>query len=82
MPVHIELWGDVFPTKPAWLGEVREGKFKGLPKIMRFDGIAHILHPRLIKFHCSLQLRGLMEYADNLAMKKVVKNVSQGGQPR
>ena len=46
---------------------------------MRFDGIAHILHPRLTKFHCSLQLRGLMEYADNLAMEKVVKNVSQGG---
>ena len=79
MPVHIELWGDVFHTKPAWLGEVREGKLKGLPKIMRFDGIAHFLHPRLMKFHCSLQLRGLMEYADNLAMEKVVKNVSQGG---
>ena len=79
MPVHRKLWGDVLPTKPAWLGEVREGKLKGLPKIMCFNGITHILHPRLIKFHCSLQLRGLMKHADNLAMEKVVKNVSQRG---
>ena len=79
MPVQIEFWGDGFPTTPAYLREVGEGKLKGLPKIMRFDGITHILHSGLMKFHCRLQLRGLMKYADNLAIEKVVKNVSKGG---
>ena len=47
--------------------------------IVCFDGIAHILHPRLMKFHCSLQLRSLMEHAGHLAIEKVIENVSKGG---
>ena len=37
---------------------------------MSFDRIAHILHPRLMKFHRSLQLRGLMKHADQLFVIK------------
>ena len=46
---------------------------------MCFDGIAHSLHPGLMKFHCSLQLRGLMEHTGHLTIEKVVEYVSKRG---
>ena len=49
------------------------------PMIMGFDGMAHFLHPRLMKFQRNLQLRGLMNHAGHLTIKKVVKNVVKGG---
>ena len=49
------------------------------PMIMGFDGMAHFLHQRLMKFQHNLQLRGLMNHAGHLTIKKVVKNIVKGG---
>ena len=77
MPAHIDLWGDGIIANPTyWPGKVVAGTLKGLPKIMCFDGMAHILHQGLMKFQRSLQGSGFMENAGNLAIEKVVKDVS------
>ena len=47
--------------------------------IMSFDGMAHFLHQRLMKFQRNLQLRGLMKHASHLTIKKVVKNIKKSG---
>ena len=82
MPVESKLRGDAVSTTPA-LSDVGEEGLGVCPMIVCLDGIAHILHPRLMKFHCSLQLRGLPEYAIKLGIEKggehVVKRVNQGG---
>ena len=46
---------------------------------MGFDGMTHFLHQRLMKFQRNLQLRGLMNHAGHLTIKKVVKNIVKGG---
>ena len=47
--------------------------------IMGFDGITHFLNQRLMKFQRNLQLRGLMNHASYLTIKKVVKNIAKSG---
>ena len=47
---------------------------------MCFDLIAHILHPLLMKFHCSLHLSRLMDCAYNRGIKEVLDLVSQMAQ--
>ena len=80
MPTHIELGGDGLLANPTCRhGKVITGTLKGLPKIMCFDRMAHILHPGLMKFQHSLQCSGFMEDSSYLAMDKVVKDVSKGG---
>ena len=73
-----KLGGNSGPTKSAVNGE-RKVLPIGHPMVMGFDGMAHLLHLGLIKFHRSLQLRGLMNYMGHLAIEKVVKNVVKGG---
>ena len=79
VPPSIKLGGNGFPTKIAMKGK-RKVVPIAHPMIMGFDGMAHFLHPRLMKFKRNLQLRGLMNNAGNLTtIKKVVKNIVKGG---
>ena len=78
MSPPVKLGGNSGTTKPAVQGE-REVPSIGHPMVMGFDGMAHLLHPRLMKFQCNLQLRGLMNHADKIFVEEVVKNVSKGG---
>ena len=48
------------------------------PMVMGFDGMAHILHSRLMTFHRKLQLRTLMNNAFHFEIDKVVQHVVKG----
>ena len=78
VPPSTKLEGNGFTTKIAMNGE-RKVVPIAHPMIMGFDGMAHFLHQRLMKFQCNLQLCGLMNHAGYLTIKKVVKNVVKGG---
>ena len=78
VPPSIKLGGNGFPTKIAMNSE-RKVVSIAHPMIMGFDGMAHFLHQRLMKFQRNLQLRGLMNHAGHLTIKKVVKNIVKGG---
>ena len=80
MAAHVDFWGDALPADITQRsGEVVAGTLEGIPIIVCFDGIAHILHPGLMKFQRSLQGKGFMEDSNGLAIEKVVKDVSKGG---
>ena len=78
VPPSIKLEGDGFPTKIAVNGERKVAPIAH-PMIMGFDGMTHFIHPRLMKFQRNLQLRGLMNHASHLTIKKVVKNIVKSG---
>ena len=78
VPPSIKLGGNGFTTKIAMNGKRKVIPIEN-PMIMGFDGMAHFLHQRLMKFKRNLQLRGLMNHAGHLTIKKVVKNVVKGG---
>ena len=77
VPPSIKLWGNGFTTNIA-VNAKRKVVPIAHPMIMGFDGMTHFLHQRLMKFQCNLQLRGLMNHAGHLTIKKVVKNVVKG----
>ena len=78
VPPSIKLGGNGFPTKIAMNGERKVVPIAN-PIIMGFDGMTHFLHQRLMKFQRNLQLRGLMNHAGHLTIKKVVKNIAKSG---
>ena len=74
----IKLGGNGVPTKLAVNGEWQVLPIVH-PMVMGFNGMTHFLHLGLMKFQRSLQLRGLMKHAGQLAIDKVVKSVVKGG---
>ena len=78
VPPSVKLGGNGFTTKITMNGE-RKVVPIAYPMIMGFDGMAHFVHQRLMKFQRNLQLRGLMNHAGHLTIKKIVKNVVKGG---
>ena len=78
VPPSVKLGGNGFTTKIAMNGE-RKVVPIAHPMIMGLDGITHFLHLDLMKMHRDLELRGLMNHAGHLTIKKIVKNIVKGG---
>ena len=78
MTPPVKLGGDGSPTTLTVYGE-REVPTIVHPMVMGFDGMTHVLHPRLMKLQGILQLRGLMNHANQLGIDEVVKNGVKGG---
>ena len=80
VPAHVNFWGDWLPTDITQRpGEVVAGTLEGIPIIVRLDGRAHVLHPGLMKFQGRLQNGGFMEDSNDLAIEKVIEDVSKRG---
>ena len=67
VPTESKLRGDAVPTTLAF-SVFREEVRVMHPVVVRLDGMAHILHSRLMKFHGSLQFSGLPENALKLVL--------------
>ena len=80
VPAHVELWGNAFPADITQrTGVIVAGTLEGLPIVVRPDGRTHFLHLGLMKFQGRLQNSGFVENSGDLAIEKVIENLSKWG---